>query len=138
MDTKNIYFWSMRYLLRILTIATAFIMFSCGKDSPEGTVKQFLKNIDNFELDKAEACITEHYRESFDNVKEVSASWSESKKETYKKVAKPYYILLKEKTDSTASVFVGLDTDGGMPMRTMFFLKKRNGKWLIDKSEEQF
>lgn len=128
----------MRYLLRILTIATAVIMFSCGNDSPEATVKQFLKNIDNFEHDKAEACITDQYRESLDNVKKASADWSESKKETYKKVPKPYNILLKEKTDSTASVFVGLDTDGGMPMRTMFFLKKRNGKWLIDKSEEQF
>lgn len=128
----------MKYLLRILTIATAFIMSSCGNDSPEATVKQFLKNIDNFEHDKAEACITDQYRESLDNVKKASADWSESKKKTYKKVAKAYNILLKEKTDSTASVFVGLDTDGGMPMRTMFFLKKRNGKWLIDKSEEQF
>lgn len=138
MDTKNIYFWSMRYFLRILTIATAVIMFSCGDDSPEGTVKQFLKNVDNFEHDKAETCITDQYRESLDNIKKASAGWSESKKETYKKVAKAYNILLKEKTDSTASVFVSLDTDDGMPMRTMFLLKKRNGKWLIDKSEDQF
>ena len=128
----------MRYLLGLLTITTAFVLSSCGSDSPEGTVKQFLKNIDNFEHDKAEACITDHYRESLDNIKKASADWSESKKQTYQKVDKPYNVILKEKTDSTASVFVGLDTDSGVPVRTMFLLKKRNGRWLIDKSEELF
>ncbi|AYB32228.1 DUF4878 domain-containing protein [Chryseolinea soli] len=128
----------MRYLLRILTITTAFALLSCGSDSPEETVKQFLKNVDNFEYDKAEACVTDHYRESLDNIKKASAEWSESKKQTYKKLSKAYNVLLKEKTDSTASVFVGLDGDSGMPLRTMFFLKKRDGKWLIDQTEEQF
>jgi hypothetical protein len=136
-DTKKIYFWPMRYLLQILTVATAFIVFSCGSNSPEGTVKQFLKSIDNFEHDKAGECITANYRESLDNIKKATAGLSESKKQEYKKMAKPYNVLLKEKTDSTASVFVGLDSDGGMPMRMMFFLKKVNGEWLIDKSEEQ-
>jgi len=101
-------------------------------------VKQFLKNVDNFEYDKAEACVTDHYRESLNNIKKASADWSESKKQAYKKVNKPYNVILKEKTDSTASVFVGLDTDDGTPIRTMFLLKKRDGKWLIDKSEDLF
>jgi len=122
---------------KILAIIIACFALSCRNDSPEGTVKQFLKSVDNFELDKAEACVTDGYRESLDNMKKAIAGWSESKREEYKKVPKPYNILLKEKTDSTASVFVSADADG-MPMRTMFLLKKRNGKWLIDATEEQF
>jgi len=87
----------MKYLLGILTLATAFFVSSCASDSPEGTVKQFLKNIDNFEHDKAEACITDHYRESLDNIKKATADWSESKKQTHKTGPKPYNIILKEK-----------------------------------------
>jgi len=128
----------MKYLLGILTITTALILSSCGSDSPEGTVKQFLRSVDNFEHDKAATCITSNYRESLDNIKKATADLSESKKQEYKNTAKPYNILLKEKADSTASVFVSLDGDGGEPLRMMFFLKKRDGKWLIDKSEDQF
>ena len=121
---------------KILTAVIACIVLSCSSGSPEGTVKEFLKHVDNFEYDKAETSITTRYHESLDNIKRGSAAWSESKKEAYKKTPKPYQVLLKEQTDSTASVFVSADTDGGMPMRTMFFLKKRNGQWLIDQTEE--
>lgn len=114
----------------------ACIVLSCSSGSPEGTVKAYLKHVDHFEYDKAETCITTHYHESLNNIKKFSASWSESKKEAYKKTPKPYNVLLKEQTDSTASVFVSADTDGGEPMRTMFFLKKRNGQWLIDQTED--
>jgi len=121
---------------KILAAFIACIVLSCGSGSPEGTVKEFLKHVDNFEYDKAETCITTRYHESLDNIKSSTATWSESKKESYKKTPKPYRVQLEEQSDSTASVFVSADSEGGEPLRTMFLLKKRNGQWLIDETQD--
>lgn len=121
---------------KILTAIIALVVLSCGSGSPDGTVKEYLKHVDNFEFDKAKTSTTPRYYESIDNMKKGSADWSESKKEAYKKTPKPYHVELQEQTDSTASVFVSADSEGGMPMRMMFYLKKRNGQWLIDQTEE--
>jgi hypothetical protein len=117
---------------RILVILVAVSLLAlltvgCGESSPSGTLKSFLKAVDDDDYSKARSCMTSEAAEELTPGLFNEAVAMCDEEEGIKQVS----IIDEEITGDTAEVQFEIEFNSGFTDEATAYLVKDNGKWKL-------
>jgi hypothetical protein len=112
----------------LFIIIVAFLFNSCGsgKSAPLVVVGEFTEALERFDFRKAREMVTTNYLPSLEGIEKVKKAFFQ-KGERPKKGKYNYKLI--SRTDNTATVSMDSEAE---KIHIDFYLKKKNGDWLID------
>jgi hypothetical protein len=127
--------------LLLVSICVSLITGCNENKSPKEVVTEFLKSLDNFELEKANSFLqqNEENRVALNNIKKFEERLTDEQKRTMLAKAKNrvYVVTEKEVSDSSALVIASND-QGSHTVVISFELIKDKGKWIIKSFKDSY